>query len=61
MAGAKAPAIFFGARPGLLGSNQDSPDPEEPQEHPELQQLATIYATMMDAKLTGASMRHSCS
>jgi hypothetical protein len=29
----------------LLGSNQDSPDPEGPQEPPKLQQLATLYAS----------------
>ena len=29
----------------LLGSNQDSPDPEGPRKHPEFQQLATIYAS----------------
>jgi hypothetical protein len=29
----------------LLGSNQDSPDPEGPLEQPKLQQLATIFAS----------------
>jgi len=29
----------------LLGSNQDSPDPEGPLEQPQLQQLATIFAS----------------
>ena len=34
-----------GDRLPLLGSNQDSPDPEGPQEPPKLQQLATLYAS----------------
>ena len=35
----------------LLGSNQDSPDPEGLQESPELQQLATLYASSCHAML----------
>jgi hypothetical protein len=34
-----------GLEPKAAEGNQDSPDPEGPLEHPEFQQLATIYAS----------------
>ena len=45
-AGAFAPAIAPpGLEPTAAEGNQDSPDPEGPQEPPKLQQLATLYAS----------------
>jgi hypothetical protein len=40
----KRPVLLHRPLP-LLGSNQDSPDPEGAVEHPEFQQLATLYAS----------------
>jgi|SRR4051812_38533319 hypothetical protein len=40
----------------LLGSNQDSPDPEGPLKHPEFQQLATVYASSCHPMLEFAGL-----
>ena len=41
----KRPVHFCTGQLPLLGSNQDSPDPEGPTYAPKLQQLAAIYAS----------------
>jgi hypothetical protein len=61
----KSPVQLHRASLPLLGSNQDSPDPEGPLEHPEPQQLATIYARScprcwsLTAEMQGFAVLHS--